>query len=67
MRRFAQGGEWEIKTKEGKPLFYVQHSENFKDRSVNYLIITFYLLFFISLFYVYNLLLTSAFVALYND
>lgn len=60
VRRFAQGGEWEIKTKEGKPLFYVQHSENFKDRSVNYLIITFYLLFFISLFYVYNLLLTSA-------
>lgn len=52
VRRFAQGGEWEIKTKEGKPLFYVQHSENFKDRSVNYLIITFYLLF-LSVYFMY--------------
>lgn len=58
--RFAAGEELEIKNKEGKVLFYIQHDEHYKDRSVNYLMIVFYLLFFVCLFYVYNLLLASA-------
>lgn len=57
---FADGQEWEIRNREGEKLFYLQRSENFKDRSVNYMIICFYLFFFISLFYVYSLLLVSA-------
>lgn len=57
---FAADQEWEIKNREGEKLFYLQRNENFKDRSVNYLIIFFYLLFFISLFYLYSLLLASA-------
>ena len=49
-----------IKDKEGKPLFYLLYGENYKERGSNYLLITLYLLFFLSLFYVYDLLQKNA-------
>lgn len=48
-----------IKDKEGRGLFYIVYGEHYKERASNYLLVTFYLLFFLSLFYVYDLVLKS--------
>ncbi len=49
-----------IRNKEGEPLFYLSYGENYKERGSDYLLITLYLLFFLSLFYVYNLIQKNA-------
>lgn len=46
-----------ITDKDGQELFYLSYGEHYKERASNYLLITFYLFFFLSLFYVYDLLL----------
>lgn len=48
-----------VKDKDGEGLFYITYGENYKERGSNYLLLSFYLLFFLSLFYVYNLLLKN--------
>lgn len=60
VKRFAADEEPVIVNKEGEKLFYIEHNEDFKDRSVNYIFIVCYLLFFLSLFYIYDQLLASA-------
>lgn len=46
-----------IKDKDGTGLFYIIYGEHYKERGSNYLLLTFYLLFFLSLFYIYDLVL----------
>lgn len=48
-----------IQDKDGNELFYIVYSGRYKERGSNYLLLTFYLLFFLSLFYVYDLILKS--------
>lgn len=48
-----------VTNSEGDVLFYIHHDENYKDRSVNYVLLFFYFLFFISLFYFYDRLLAG--------
>lgn len=57
--RFPIGDEKIVKNKDGQLLFYIQHNENYKDRSTNYVLLGFYVVFFILLFYVYDILLSS--------
>lgn len=49
-----------IENRDGEPLFYLLYGENYKEHGSNYLMITLYLLFFLSLFYVYDLLQKNA-------
>ncbi len=48
-----------IKDKDGNRLFYIVYGDHYKERASNYLLITCYLLFFLSLFYVYDLILKN--------
>ena len=48
-----------IQDKDGQGVFYLVFDENYKDVRTNYVLIAFYLIFFLSLFYVYDLLLQS--------
>lgn len=50
----------QIKDKDELPLFYISYGENYKERASNLLLLCFYLLFFLSLFYVYDLLQKEA-------
>lgn len=43
-----------IKNKDGRKLFTIVYDNSYKERAPNYLLLLFYLVFFISLFYVYN-------------
>ncbi len=58
--RFPEEGSMAIKNCDGQTLCYINHNENYKDRSVNYILLFFYLLSFVSFFYVFDLLLASA-------
>lgn len=58
--RFASEGSSVVKSKDGVSLFYIRHNENYKDRSANYVLLFLYLLFFLSLFYVFDILLERA-------
>lgn len=49
-----------IRDKDGNVLCYIGHNENYKDRSVNYLLLVFYLFVFCSFFYVFDRLLECA-------
>lgn len=49
-----------IREKDGEFLFYLEYGENYKERASNYLLLGMYLLFFLSLFYVYAILLKHA-------
>ena len=55
----AVDGGYLIKDKDGKGLFYLTFEGEYKDLRTNYVLIAFYLIFFLSLFYVYDLLLQS--------
>lgn len=44
----------------GVPLFYIKHKAHYIDKSINYIALTFYIFFFLSLFYVYSQLQKSA-------
>ncbi|MDL2331054.1 sensor histidine kinase, partial [Odoribacter sp. OttesenSCG-928-A06] len=48
-----------IKDIEGNILFYIRHSADYKDRSVNYILLSLYVLFFLTLFYIYGLVLRN--------
>lgn len=48
-----------VRDKDGEGLFYITYGKNYKERGSNYLLLSFYLLVFLSLFYVYNLLLKN--------
>lgn len=50
----------QIKDKDDLPLFYIVYGENYKERASNFWLLCFYLLFFLSLFYVYDLLQKNA-------
>lgn len=56
----STGKEPVVQDKEGNKLFYITHHAQYKDRSVNYVLITCYLLFFLSLFYLFNCLMKEA-------
>ncbi|WP_251621374.1 sensor histidine kinase [Odoribacter lunatus] len=58
--RFLSDGSQSIRDKDGRILCYIKYNENYKDRSVNYLFLGFYLLVFFSFFYVFNRLLKHA-------
>ena len=58
--RFIIDGGESIRDKDGKILCYIGYSENYKDRSANYLLIVLYLLVFCSFFYIFNHLLEYA-------
>lgn len=60
VKRFAADDEPVIVNKEGEKLFYIEHNEDFKDRSVNYVFVFCYFLVFLSLFYIYDQLLSAA-------
>ena len=49
-----------IRDKDGFPIFHIEYDENYKERASNFILLCFYLLFFLSLFYVYDLLLKNA-------
>ena len=46
-----------ITDKDGMGLFFIVYGDHYKERASNYLLLSFYLLFFLSLFYVYDLVL----------
>ena len=48
-----------ITTREGKELFHVVFGPHYKERVPSYLLFTLYLLFFLSLFYIYGLVLKN--------
>lgn len=48
-----------IKDKDGNGLFFLTYGDNYKEKGSNYVLIAFYLLFFISLFYVFDLTLKN--------
>lgn len=48
-----------VADKDGNELFYIHHDDHYKDRSVNYVLLSFYFLFFFSLFYFYDRLLVK--------
>jgi len=48
-----------VRNKEGNGLFFLTFSEHYKERVPDYLLISLYLLVFLSLFYVYDLILKS--------
>lgn len=52
---YAEGAHL-VKNKDGDGLFYLLYGENYKERGSNFLLISLYLLFFLSLFYVYDLI-----------
>ncbi len=58
--RFMVDGGESIRDKDGNILCYISYSENYKDRSANYVLIILYLLVFCSFFYLFNLLLEYA-------
>lgn len=60
INQFDEGHERVIRDRDGNVLFYLRHNENYKDHSANYILLLLYLLFFISLFYVYDILLENA-------
>lgn len=49
-----------ISDKDHVPLFYITYSDNYKERAFNVFLLFFYLLFFLSLFYVYDILQKNA-------
>lgn len=49
-----------ISDKDHTPLFYITYSGNYKERMSNVFLLCFYLLFFLSLFYVYDILQKNA-------
>lgn len=49
-----------IRDVDDNPLFYLVYSENYKERASNFVLLCFYLLFFLSLFYVYDILQKNA-------
>lgn len=60
VNRLASEGGRSVVDKDGHKLFYILHNENYKDRSANYVLLAFYILFFLSLFYVFSLLLQGS-------
>lgn len=54
------GAGLQISDKDGVPLFNIVYSGNYKERASNFLLLCFYLLFFLSLFYVYDIVQKSA-------
>lgn len=60
VNRFATESERVVRDKGGNQLFYILHTKDYKDRSANYFLLALYLLFFFSLFYVYDRLLAQA-------
>lgn len=48
-----------IKDKEGNGLFYITYEEFYKERASNYLLLSCYVFFFLSLFYVYDNILKN--------
>lgn len=59
MSTVAQEGGLIVKDKEGNGLFFLTFGEHYKERVPNYLLISLYLLVFLSLFYVYDLILKN--------
>lgn len=57
---YPQHGGHAIRNKDGETLFYVVYGDSYQERGSNYLLLSFYLLVFLSLFYVYNLILKNA-------
>lgn len=55
----VEGGHL-IASKEGRALFYIVYGSHYQEHSFNYLLISLYLLVFLSLFYVYGCLLKGA-------
>lgn len=48
-----------ITDKDGAGLFYLVYGDHYKERASNYLLLSMYLLFFLSLFYVYDIFLKN--------
>lgn len=48
-----------IKEKDGAVLFYLEYGRDYKERASNYLLLGMYLIFFLSLFYIYAILLKT--------
>lgn len=48
-----------VSSREGEVLFYVVFGPHYKERASNYLLLSLYLLFFLSLFYIYDLVLKN--------
>ncbi|MEG2556720.1 MAG: ATP-binding protein [Odoribacter sp.] len=48
-----------IQDKDNVGLFYIGYGDQYKERASNYLLLSMYLLFFLSLFYIYDLLLKN--------